>query len=379
MRTRNWKHRLLSLTMCLILALSLLPSAVLADGSGTTSCTVTYKANYTGGTDTTASCTSGESVTLASAPVRAGYAFTEWNTTADGSGAAYAAGATLTVTADTPLYAQWTGNVHTVTFNIQGHGVAPSDQTAACGSTVTEPTAPTQTGYAFGGWYKEAACTTPWNFSTDTMPASNLTLYAKWTAYGYTVKFATETGGTLSGTTADQSVAYGGNASGACTQTAAADYTFLGWSYNYTGADGQPHAGVVPDYSTVPVYGDMSFKATYAKTLYVSVTATNGLVNIASGMNLPDGSPSSPKAAVDSIAASPASATIKYAPINSSYDAAPTITVTGSSSGTTTLPNGNTTLNGATIQVDNAQGYIIVTNATESLAFSVTFAPIKAS
>jgi len=376
MQMRNWKHRLLSLTMCLILALSLLPSAVLAAGSGTARCTVTYQANYTGGgADTTVTCAAGDSIALAAAPARAGYAFTEWNTAADGSGAAYAAEAALTVTADTTLYAQWTGNIHTVTFNIQGHGVAPSDQIVACGSTVTEPTAPTELGCVFGGWFTDAACTAAWDFDSGTMPDRDLTLYAKWTVNPCTVRFETETGGTLGGT-AEQTVAYGGCASG-CTQTTADDYAFLGWSYNYMGMDGQTHAGVVSDYSTVSVCGDVTFTATYAKTPCVSVTATNGLVNIASGTTPPAGAPDSPKAAVDSITETPASVAIRYAPINGSYDAAPTITVTGSSGSTTTLANGENNLSGnATINVDNAQKRIIVTNANESLAFSVTFAPV---
>ena len=39
---------------------------------------------------------------------RDGYVFAGWNTAADGSGTAYAAGATFTFAADTTLYAQWT-------------------------------------------------------------------------------------------------------------------------------------------------------------------------------------------------------------------------------------------------------------------------------
>ena len=43
--------------------------------------------------------------------VREGYTFTGWNTAPDGTGAAYAAGATLTIpAADTVLYAQWSRN-----------------------------------------------------------------------------------------------------------------------------------------------------------------------------------------------------------------------------------------------------------------------------
>lgn len=70
---------------------------------------------------------------------------------------------------------------YTVTFNANGHGTAPSSQTVASGGLVTEPTAPTASGYTFGGWYKEATCTNAWNFSTDTITAATI-LYAKWTA-----------------------------------------------------------------------------------------------------------------------------------------------------------------------------------------------------
>ena len=47
----------------------------------------------------------------------------------------------------------------------------------------------TRAGYAFDGWYTDAGCTTA--FTTGTMPAENITLYAKWTAQGgisYTVE-----------------------------------------------------------------------------------------------------------------------------------------------------------------------------------------------
>ena len=50
-----------------------------------------------------------------------------------------------------------------------------------------ETTWPTRDGYTFSGWYKDADCTDPWNFSVDTMPYvedpdnSPFELYAKWT------------------------------------------------------------------------------------------------------------------------------------------------------------------------------------------------------
>ena len=71
------------------------------------------------------------------------------------------------------------GETVTVTFNANGHGTAPASQTFLKGLTATEPTAPTASGYTFGGWYTEVACTTAFNFSTAVN--ADTTLYAKWT------------------------------------------------------------------------------------------------------------------------------------------------------------------------------------------------------
>ena len=56
------------------------------------------------------------------------------------------------------------------------------------GEKITEPTAPTKEGYAFGGWYKESGCTNAWDFDIDTV-TSDVTLYAKWTANTYAVTY----------------------------------------------------------------------------------------------------------------------------------------------------------------------------------------------
>ena len=95
---------------------------------------------------------------------------------------------TTTITSDRTLYAKWTQNSsggepttqYTVTFNANGHGTTPTAQTIASGGKVTRPSDPSASGFSFGGWYKEAACTNSWNFTSDTV-SGNLTLYAKWT------------------------------------------------------------------------------------------------------------------------------------------------------------------------------------------------------
>ena len=57
------------------------------------------------------------------------------------------------------------------------------------------PVRPSRTGYVFGGWYKDAAHTQPWNFLTDCV-SGNLTLYAKWTPEEYRITYVTG-GGTI--------------------------------------------------------------------------------------------------------------------------------------------------------------------------------------
>ncbi len=90
------------------------------------------------------------------------------------------------VTDNTTLYAKWTEVVvapekYTVSFNLNGHGSTIDSITdVVSGSTIAAPAAPTVEGWIFGGWYREADCTTAWNFTTDTVTADT-TLYAKWT------------------------------------------------------------------------------------------------------------------------------------------------------------------------------------------------------
>ena len=71
-----------------------------------------------------------------------------------------------------------TSTKYTVTFESNGGSVVAEVQVES-GQKLTAPSAPTKSGYAFDGWFKEAALTTPWVFDTDTVTA-NITLYAKW-------------------------------------------------------------------------------------------------------------------------------------------------------------------------------------------------------
>ncbi|MDR0301608.1 MAG: InlB B-repeat-containing protein [Treponema sp.] len=79
---------------------------------------------------------------------------------------------------------------YTVTFDSTGGSTPPVTQVVIPGDKVTEPASPpTKTGFIFGGWYSDAALTTEWVFSTDTV-SGNITLYAKWLeTYDITLDF----------------------------------------------------------------------------------------------------------------------------------------------------------------------------------------------
>ena len=113
--------------------------------------------------------------TVAAAPSRAGYVFAGWQ---DANGKLYAAGDPVTVDRDITLTAQWNKLV-TVSFDLCGHGGANiSSQTFVSGNKASEPTAPKEDGWVFGGWYTEKGC--KYRFSFDSAVTSDITLYAKW-------------------------------------------------------------------------------------------------------------------------------------------------------------------------------------------------------
>ncbi|MCD8039376.1 MAG: InlB B-repeat-containing protein [Lachnospiraceae bacterium] len=70
--------------------------------------------------------------------------------------------------------------VYTVTFDVQGHGTAPTGYAGViAGSNVEEPAEPEAEGYLFNGWYREPSCVNKWDFKSDIVQ-SDITLYAKW-------------------------------------------------------------------------------------------------------------------------------------------------------------------------------------------------------
>ena len=85
--------------------------------------------------------------------------------------------------------------------------------------------------YVFGGWYKDKACTTEFDFNTEKMPNANLQIYAKWTAKKINLTYNLNTpDGTSKKVNGD--VAAGTIASTVLpSATTISDYSFAGWYY----------------------------------------------------------------------------------------------------------------------------------------------------
>ena len=115
-------------------------------------------------------------ITTPNAPSKTGYTFSGWYKEEACNNAWIFV--TDLVTTNTTLYAKWTINAYTVSYNPQG-GCEVSDTIAFYNTKINIPNTTTKVGYTFVGWYKEAACTNAWNFATDVV-TNNITLYAKW-------------------------------------------------------------------------------------------------------------------------------------------------------------------------------------------------------
>ena len=129
------------------------------------------------GTKTTETIAKDDKLTAPAAPTKEGYRFDGWYYANNGGEAKWNFD-TDTVTRAMTLKAEWV-QTYTVTFETSG-GSAVDPVTVDAGSTVTKPADPMKSGHNFGGWYKDSALQTPWNFDADTVTAKTM-LYAKWT------------------------------------------------------------------------------------------------------------------------------------------------------------------------------------------------------
>ena len=158
------------------------------------------------------------SVTL-STPTKPGYTFDGWYTASTGGNKVTSP---YTPTNDITLYARWTANKYTITFDGNGVAVTPSTKQVTYGQTYGTLPAPTKPGYTFNGWYNGGNKVQ----STDTVDITgNTTLTAQWLGAEYTVYFNPD-GGNVSPTS--KKVNNEGQY-GALPTPTKTGYTFAGW------------------------------------------------------------------------------------------------------------------------------------------------------
>ncbi len=168
------------------------------------------------------------------------YYFSSWNTNADGTGTSYATGASITLSANTTLYAQWKARSFSITYYDSDQttpltGLTPNSYTYDVEATF--PT-PTKSGYTFVAWQNQAGTET----YTSTKPNyGDFLLYAKWTEASTTTYTVTYNANGGSCTTS--SATYTGTALTLPTPTYTG-YTFNGW---YTDATGGTLVGQAGD------------------------------------------------------------------------------------------------------------------------------------
>ncbi len=188
----------------------------------------TYKVTFdpNGGTAVTGQTVAyGGKVSEPAQPTKEGHTFEEWTY----NGTTWDFESDTMPASDIELVAQWKANEYTVTFDPNG-GTAVTEQTVAYGGKVSKPAQPTRAGYTFAEWTYNG---TTWNFDSDTVPAGNITLVAKWTANTYKIVFHANDG---SEATQEQSLTYDQKTALDSNSFTRSGYTFAGWATSENGA-----------------------------------------------------------------------------------------------------------------------------------------------
>ena len=194
-----------------------------------------YKLTLQNGEEANALYANSGNFTLPAPAEVTGYTFAGWFTAlTDGEQVQDNA----TLTADLTLYAQWTANSYTVTFDANGGEGSMNQQTFTydVAQALNQNTF-TRTGYSFTGWNTQANGSGSTyvdkaevqNLTTE--EGANITLYAQWTANTYTIRFVDENGTELQSSEVKygQTPEYNGETP-TKESTAEFHYTFAGWT-----------------------------------------------------------------------------------------------------------------------------------------------------
>jgi len=165
---------------------------------------------------------------------------------------------------DVMLTAEWAINEYTITFESNG-GSQVESITQDYNTAFTEPEQPTREGYTFEGWYRNAQLALPYTF--DKMPAEDQTLYAKWSIIEYSVAYVLNEGSNSINNPSIYTVSTPTLTLFNATRTG---YTFIGWFEHQT-FEGDPITQINPGTT-----GDLTLYAKWSINQYTITFDSNG-------------------------------------------------------------------------------------------------------
>ncbi len=201
--------------------------------------TVTFNPNGGSGTMSPITVDHGESVKIPTCKFhKDGYEFQSWNTLPDGTGRSIAEGASIMVTGDMGLYAQWS-NIYSLSFDPNGGMGGPSrmiSYTDSDSCTFTIPqSSPRMSGHEFLGWSTSSKATAPQygpgSAIVLTQGQKDMTLYAVWSeGITYTIVYQANGGSGAPEMQSEQSTAKSLRMTISGTTPSRSGYGFAGWS-----------------------------------------------------------------------------------------------------------------------------------------------------
>ena len=115
-------------------------------------------------------------------PKRANYSFDGWFTSAsEGEGSQVSDLTKVRSSSNITIYAHWTPNPVTLTYNPNGGKVSPSRKDLSYGDSYGTMPEPERENYKFEGWFTSASGGSAVNAQTKVTSSDDITIYAQWT------------------------------------------------------------------------------------------------------------------------------------------------------------------------------------------------------
>ena len=162
---------------------------------------------------------------------KTGATFAGWYTAKEGGSRVTAETRVSNNVANITLYARWSANSFTVSFDANGGKVSTASKKVTYGSSYGDLPVPTKENSGFNGWFTSKNGGNVVTSSTTVSLSSDQTLYAQWTANAYTVTLDAN-GGSVS---AESTTVKNGSAYGNLPTPTRKGYTFNGWYTAKTG------------------------------------------------------------------------------------------------------------------------------------------------